>query len=338
MTSAPIAVTVHPSQFPGVLDEQVRAGLRGGELPGKLHYLSWRQARAWLALHKRYAPYFSAADGVALYDRAAADAAAWMPCQPVTVISLGCGGGQKDAWLLEHLAPRPVRYIPVDAGLDLLLGASQSAIAALGPDAVRPQLMDLAAEDDWGCALAPVLDDKGPRLIVFYGMLAGMGPAVAGPRLRTLLGEFDLLLLSANLAPGPSLAQGAREALPHYDNPETRAWLGLALEDLGLDPEAGSWCFRVVEDSSLHGLSRIEAWFTPGHDAVVELGGETAEWKAGTSVRLLGSNRFSASLMEAFARAHGLAIIGCHISQAGDEGVFLATLAGSSLKPPRQAQ
>jgi len=334
MTSAPIAVMVHPSQFPEALAAQVAAGLRRGELPGKLHYLSWRQARAWLALHQRYAPYFSAADGVAIYDRAAANAAAWLPHQPVTVISLGCGGGQKDALLLKHLMPRPVQYIPVDAGLDLLLGTSRNVIAALGPDAVRPQLLDLAAEADWGRALAPVLDNERPRVILFYGMLPGMGPAWAGPRLRGLLRESDLLLLSANLAPGPNLAQGARTALPLYDNPETRAWLGLALEDLGLDPESGSWRFTVAEDKSLPGLSRIEAWFAPAQDAIVRLSSETVEWKGGTSVRLLGSNRLSAPLVEAFARAHGLAITGRHISQAGDEGVFLAALAARGLEIP----
>ena len=45
MTSAPIAVTVHPSQFPGVLDAQVRAGLRGGELDPEAVYEDRYQER-----------------------------------------------------------------------------------------------------------------------------------------------------------------------------------------------------------------------------------------------------------------------------------------------------
>ena len=328
MKLSSVAVTVHPSQFPEAVAAQLAAGLRHGEVPGKLHYLSWRQARAWLALHQRYAPYFTATDGVALYDRATANAVARLPHPPVTVISLGCGAGQKDALLLQRLKPGPALYVPVDAGLDLLLGASQTAIDTLGPDAVRPQLMDLAAEDDWGRALAPVLDPQTPRVILFYGMLPGMDPALAGPRLRTLLRESDLLLLSANLAPGPNVTLGARAALPLYDNPETRAWLGLALEELGMDPQAGSWRFVVVEDGSLPGLSRIEVWFAPAEDATIRLGGELVVLKGGTPLRLLGSNRFSAPLVDAFARAHGLVVLDRQLSAEGDEGVFLATLEG----------
>jgi len=323
MSSGAIPVVVHANQFPAAVAAQVAAALRRGELPGKLHYSSQRQARAWLAVHHRYAPYFNAGDGRALYENAAAGAVARLPHQPATVISLGCGAGQKDTLLLRQLVPRPTLYVPVDAGLDLLLQASNAAMETLEPQAIRPQLLDLAASEDWADALRPVLEAERLRVVLCYGMLPGMDPAVAGPRLRCLLRPSDLLLLSANLVPGLDAAQGAQSVLSLYDNPETRGWLGLALEDVGLDPRVGTWRFAVTPDTSLPGLNRIEVTFTPAENVTVRLGPDAVPLRAGEPVGILRSNRFTAGLVEAFARSCGLSLLEQHLSQAGDEGVFL---------------
>jgi uncharacterized SAM-dependent methyltransferase len=328
MNSGAIPVVVHANQFPTAVSAQVAAALRRGELPGKLHYSNWRQARAWLAVHHRYAPYFHARDGRVLYERAAAGAVARLPRQPTTVISLGCGAGQKDTLLLRQLTPRPTLYVPVDAGLELLLEASNAAMASLEPHEIQPQLLDLAASEDWADALRPVLETKRLRVLLCYGMLPGMDPAVAGPRLSRLLRQSDLLLLSANLAPGLDAAQGAEAVLPLYDNPETRAWLSLALEDIGLDPRVGTWQFAVTPDASLPGLNRIEVTFTPAEEVTVRLGPETVPLRAEKPLVILRSNRFTAGLVEAFAHACGLSLLEQHLSQAGDEGVFLLARPG----------
>ena len=52
----PVTLTVHDSQYPDRVAEQLRRSLRTRQLPGKFLYDSPAQAQRWLAYHQAYTP------------------------------------------------------------------------------------------------------------------------------------------------------------------------------------------------------------------------------------------------------------------------------------------
>ena len=56
-------------------------------------------------------------------------------------------------------------------------------------------------------------------------MMPNSEPDLILPRLAGVVRRQDIMLLSANLAPGPDYEAGVRRVLPLYDNGLTRDWL-----------------------------------------------------------------------------------------------------------------
>jgi len=63
-------VTVHRSQFPERVRDDLLASLRTRRVNHKFHYDSVKQTQKWLALHQALSPARTDAAVVALYDRA----------------------------------------------------------------------------------------------------------------------------------------------------------------------------------------------------------------------------------------------------------------------------
>jgi L-histidine Nalpha-methyltransferase len=323
MLADSMSVVVHSSLFPEVSQRASSLAFGRGELLPQAHYASRRQMEAWVALHIRYSPFFTAADGGAVYDAAFARAAASLPPEPPVVISLGCGAGHKDVRLFGLLAGRGADYIPVDAGLWMVLSACARVSSCVGNGHCHPQLMDLGAEPDWGRVLDRVEHPDRPRLVLYLGMMPTLDPGTTGPRLSALLRKHDRLVLSANLAPGTDYLAGTEAMLALYDNPETRAWLSFALADLGLDPAAGKWDCRVGRDLSVEGLLRAEIWFTPEHAVTARFGTTEVLLGAGSPLRVFCSNRFNLELVQRFFDLNHLTCEHRELTQDGQEGVFL---------------
>src|SRR5918996_1606927 len=118
-------VTVHESEFPEANAALLREGLRARSLSQKFLYQSPAQTARWLALHRAYSPAISDPDCLRIYAEAFA-AAASASREPIShVVSLGCGGGQKDVRLLLALrgAGRTVIYTPADTSVAMVLTA-----------------------------------------------------------------------------------------------------------------------------------------------------------------------------------------------------------------------
>src|SRR5262249_47321514 len=98
----PVMLTFHESQYPARLAEQVRQGLRVRTLPGKLLYESPAQAQRWLAYHQAYSPSRTEPELLALYDQALQAALQALAPSALHYVSLGCGGGKKDARFLQQ--------------------------------------------------------------------------------------------------------------------------------------------------------------------------------------------------------------------------------------------
>jgi hypothetical protein len=162
-------------------------------------------------------------------------------------------------------------------------------------------------------------------------MLPNVDLGTVGPRLVSLLRRGDLLLMSANLARGTDYVAATQAVLPLYDNAETRAWLGMTLEELGLSPKEGEWRFEINRSPWMTGLLRIAVSFVPARAALIgAAGGAGVELSAGRPIQLFHSNRFTVELVEAFAAACGLEVLGSALIPSGDEGVFLATRAAGA--------
>ena len=328
--SALAHVAVHSSLFPENVQRDLLQSLRTRRIDPKFHYITYKQSQKWLALHEAWSPSRIDPDCAALYDRAFLAAAGALHSSRVRLIGLGCGGGQKDARLLGALTGqgRQLSYTPCDISLALVLTSSRAAQTAVPGIRCQPLVCDLAGAVDLPEVLHHQEDASTVHLITFFGMIPNFEPEVILPRLAALLRPGDLLLVSANLAPGPDYAAGVQRVLPGYDNPQTRDWLLTFLHDLGVEPGDGSVQFSIEDSPSA--LKRIVADFCFARRRILSVYGERFEFREGDKVRLFFSYRYTPGLIGSLLSEHKLSILGQWITSSGEEGVFLCGKAGAA--------
>jgi uncharacterized SAM-dependent methyltransferase len=316
-------VTIHPSQFPDAVRRDLLESLRRRQVNHKFHYDSAKQTQQWLALHEQFSPSRHDADCEAIYDQAFAAVAEWEDKQPVHLIGLGCGGGQKDTRLLKLLQSggRKVSYTPSDVSVAMTLVARQTALAIIDPGDCNPLVCDLATADDLPSVLNSISPGGARRLITFFGMIPNFEPEEILPRLAVCLRPGESLLFSANLASGPDYQAGVERVLPQYDNAPTRDWLLTFLLDLSVERSDGDVRFTIETDTA--GFKRIVARFHFSRDRVVMLDAERFEFRAGESVRLFFSCRYMPANLEPLLARHGFVVRSRWITRSAEEGVFL---------------
>ncbi|MGD0815242.1 MAG: L-histidine N(alpha)-methyltransferase [Verrucomicrobiota bacterium] len=326
-------VAVHQSQFPENVQRSLLQSLRARRIDPKFHYLTYKQAQQWLALHEVFSPSRIDPDCAGVYDRAFQAAAGALRASQVRLIGLGCGGGQKDARLLGLLTGqgRELAYTPCDISLALVLTASSASQAAVPGILCNPLVCDLAAAEDLPQGLYRPEDVPSVHLITFFGMIPNFEPDIILPRLTALLRPGDLMLLSANLTPGPDYAAGVQLILPGYDNPQTRDWLLTFLLDLGVEQGDGSMRFSIEHSAS--GLKRIVADFHFARQRKLSIYGERFEFREGDKVRLFFSYRYTPALIASLLSGFKLSILSQWITSSGEEGVFLCCQAGEAERP-----
>jgi L-histidine Nalpha-methyltransferase len=315
-----IHLAIHPSQFPDQVQAELRACLRAREIRHKFHYESYKQAQKWLQLHETHSPARTDPECLGLYD----SAFDWLATQsiptPTHVVGLGCGGGQKDAALLQRFkaAGAAVDYTAVDVSVPLVITARLRAAPVAKSTAGL--VCDLETAED----LHQVFGEShaNTQLFTFFGMMPNSEPHVILPRLQRLLRAGDSVTLSANLAPGPDYLQGVKRVFPQYDNLQTSAWLLTFLYDLGVERDDGTINFRIEEFSDLF---RIRADFRFVRPRNLKIGPDTIEFAAGEQVRLFYSYRYTAERLNEALGKYGLAVSRQWISNSGEEGIFLAT-------------
>lgn len=294
----------------------------------KFHYDTPKQALRWLRVHEAFSPARQDASCQAAYELAALAAARLAGRGEVEVISLGCGGGQKELALLRALRAanpsRRVRYVPTDVSVSLTLIARAAALTAgLASADCAPLVLDLARAADWGEALRPVLTPGVRRVVTFFGMLPNFLPGEALPRLAGLLAPRDVLLVSANLAPGKNYAAGVRRILPAYDNAPTAEWLFSVLGDLGVAQADGRIEFRVARCPHGSTLRRVEADFVFGRATTLRYCGREWSCRRGERFGIFYSYRHTPERVRELFAPQGRYVRGQWLNTAGDEGVFL---------------
>ncbi len=323
--SSLVNVAIHSSQFPENVRRDLMESLRTRQVNHKFHYDSLKQTQKWLRLHQAVSPSRTDADCAAIYDRGFAAAAAKAPAGRWHVVGLGCGGGQKDARLLKLLrdSGKAVFYTPSDVSTAMVLVALKTATSVIPAANCFPLVLDLASAEDLGAIIASPLPEPMPQLVTFFGMLPNFEPQIILPRLAGLLRSGDLLLLSANLAPGHDYAAGVRRILPQYDNDLTRDWLMTFLLDLGVEAGDGELSFRIEDGPAAHGLKRVAAWFHFARNREVQVDEDRFAFRTGDSNRLFFSYRHTPALVKALMGQHGLRVLGEWIAPSEEEGVFL---------------
>ena len=314
---------VHPSQFPDAVQRQLLDGLRLGQVPPKFLYDSDRQTQKWLAVHRAHSPSRTEAGVQSIYDLAFDDSLGQAAGESVCLVGLGCGGGQKDTRYLDKLKSiHPVvDYVPCDVSQAMTLVASEAATAELQPERIHPLVCDLANAPDLGQVLDGMLPPQTRRAFTFFGMIPNLEPDVILPRLAALLREGDLLLLSANLAPGDNYRSGVEAVLPQYNNAETRDWLLSFLVGLGVPVTVGQLRFGIEEVDK---LLRVVADFVFSKALELTINGEPVEFIAGRSLRLFFSYRHTKRTLGRSLAKHGFSIAASQVDSSGEEGVFRA--------------
>jgi uncharacterized SAM-dependent methyltransferase len=328
-------VTIHSSQFPENVRHDLFVSLLFRRVNHKFHYDSVKQTQKWLALHQIYSPSRNDADCRAIYKKGFKAVAERIEAKHVHVLGLGCGGGKKDTRLLKLLKARgrEVFYTPCDVSLAMVLAARQSALMVLPEQNCFPFVCDLATPDDLSADLNSQFTHRASRVTTFFGMIPNFGPLAIMRQLTALLQPGELLLFSANLAPGPDYAAGVKKILPQYDNAPTRDWLMTFLLDLGVQRRDGKLVF-TVEAGELD-LKRVVVWFQFRRPRRIEIEDETLSFKAGDSIRLFFSYRYTPERVRKILAGHGLEVCKQWIAKSGEEGVFLCQkLEGGAAAPP----
>jgi hypothetical protein len=138
-----------------------------------------------------------------------------------------------------------------------------------------------------------------------------------------LIRDNDLLLFSANLAPGPDYAAGLQRILPQYDNPLTRDWLLTFLLDLGVERGDGELRFGIEDDPAGSSLKRVVAHFEFRRSRELTLDGECFAFGVGERIRLFFSYRYTPALVREQLEGHGLVVLNEWVARSEEEGVFL---------------
>jgi uncharacterized SAM-dependent methyltransferase len=211
----------------------------------------------------------------------------------------------------------------------MTLVARQTAAAVLPEEKCFPLVCDLAVAADLPAVLEREFTHRtgrAARLFTFFGMIPNFEPQIILPRLSALVRRQDLLLFSANLAPGADYAAGVKCILPQYDNALTRDWLFAFLSERGVAPTDGRLRF-AIEEARAGGLKKVVARFHFTKARRFEVDGVRVTIRAGESIQLFFSYRYTPVLVRKYLNRHGLVVRDEWITQSGEEGVFLCRRA-----------
>ena len=323
--SAVVQVSIHSSQFPESVQRDLSHSLRTRQINHKFHYASVKQAQKWLEVHEAYSPARTDPNCTATYDSSFNGTVGRIPAERINLISLGCGGGQKEVQLLRMLreAGKKVFYTPSDVSLALVLTAYQNATEVIPAQNCRPVVCDLTTAEELPELLKKSESYSAGRLITFFGMIPNFEPDLILPKLARMLEVEDHLLLSANLAPGLDYESGIRAVLPLYDNALTRDWLMAFLLDLGIERQDGDVRFVIENCPTEAGLKRVVSYFLFHRMREVRLSGTIFQFAVGDIIRLFFSYRYTPDRVCHLLAKHRIAVLEQWITRSEEEGVFL---------------
>ncbi len=318
-------VYFHASQFPDRVTHEYTESFIRRCINHKFHYHTTRQSQQWLNLHNTYSPTQQSQGYHRAYEQCLHATLDTLRQDRFDLISLGCGGGEKEVLLHSLLADRKasmVNYYPVDVSHALAITATRTMRREYPDLHIQPMVCDLLHADD----LISYMPRGGTaRLITFFGMIPNFTPATILPILNQFLSSEDLLLFSANLAPGDSYTLGMEAVLPQYDNLPTREWLMSVLRDVGISKLDGDITVTINSDSAQPDttLKKIAAYFTVRQPVRLAINDQVIDWQPGERVQLFFSYRYTTPLVKEYLDQHGIEVLNNWEFNNQEEGLYL---------------
>jgi uncharacterized SAM-dependent methyltransferase len=319
-----IRVNIHSSAQPKHFMAALRRSFDSRRIDPQFHYLSIRQSQAWLALHRQYSPFAASPTGMEVYHSAFDWLAKNLPGGAVKLLSLACGGADKERQLIKFLrrADKDVSVTVSDISLPLVLEGYQTLCAEPGVSDIEAVTLDILAAGDLNALLTIGRSREMARVVTCFGLMPNTDPLRIAVQLATLPAKNDVILVGANLVPESAYEQNTRAALSGYDNDATRHWLGILLQDVGFEREDGDITFDVEPCANLPELLQIVGHFRLRRDRSIELGGEPLKFSAGERLRLFFSNRYTPALLRRVFEAQKMKILGEWVSAEKNEGII----------------
>ena len=266
------------------------------ELPAAALYSHPSLGRLWKKVHRACSPFRKRPAVRRLYQRPASILRKKLTF-PYSLMALGCAEGTKEALLLRKLPP-PAWALAADTNLALARRAA-GRLPATKKSCLKIDLSQSLP--------AFHFSPSKTRLFTLFGVLPNLDPLPLLGRLARRMKRRDLLLFSANLAPGTSGFAGARKILSQYKNHPTRRWLEAAVRRYRPKLPAGRLEFGVHPDPRQRLLARIEARWIAGQKAWI----------------VFSSRRPTVSQVEAWISKVGLRKVARFLDPRGEEGVWL---------------
>ena len=305
-------LTVHGSCIATQRRSRLVEVLKKCRIPTPFLYESSAQAARWLAYHKAWSPAQSP-EVQQVYDRAFAH----LLEPPPIWISLGAGGGIKEARALSRLGNLPERYLPVDSSPTLAI----ESMVHVGRNHEHLITEGLVIDLETPMRREDFLSDPTqPALWLVFGILPNAQddfPEI----LRALVRTQDRILLSTNLCPR-AYPEGVSEIVAQYDNAESRAWLSGALLELGLHPSGFELAVRadLLRPDGHAWRIAIVAKILETQQALIPEA--SIRWPPGTELAVFHSDRYTREGAKHRLEQAGFHSAAEHVAPAGDEGVF----------------
>lgn len=317
-------VYLHSSQFPDQVYQDYLAGFKQQNIPHKFHYDSVKQSQKWLKIHQVFSPSRNNQDCVVSYEQSFAKTAQILNNNSlVELIGLGSGGGTKDTLLLSSLVTtnKKLIYYPIDVSLSLAVISAQKARNNYPQVLVKPIVCDLLYADN----LIQQLDQQNnsQKIITFFGMIPNFTPDEILPILNNFLNKDDLLLMSANLAPGNDYLTGIKKIMPQYDNNLTKDWLITILNDAGIIESNGQINFTIENDQKISDLKRINAHFLLNEYVTLQLDEETIKWHKHDKIQLFFSYRYTTEKLKNILQEYNINVVEYWEAPNQEEGIYL---------------
>ncbi len=325
-----LAIWMDPSARMMPQLSRLHRSLQAGVVPAGALYVSPHQSMKWLALHEAWSPARQSSQVGSLYEAAFEELQRAIGDQRWNLVSLGCGGGQKEEQCLGLFRRQPESALLIDISPSLAMVSRDRVSPTCAAHAGVIDLEATPMSPSW-CRRLLAADEAGsestrPRRVLFFlGMLPNMPVTTAWSLIRSWTEPGDLVLVSANLASETELRNGLPGILPQYDNRETREWVGAFFDLHGIFGVAEELAC-AVEAVPVPGstLSRIRFQWTPTEDRTVRLPGKApVEWEAGRPITAFQSLRLTPSAVETLAQDAGLTLHFQQVDPSGQEGVFL---------------
>jgi len=272
------------------------------ELPASALYSHPSLGRLWKKVHLSCSPFLHRTELQRLHCLPSTRIRKHFGRESYSLLALGCADGTKESLLLKKL-PKPTSLLALDTNLSLARRAARR-LPAFQKSAQRADLTSSLSLQVLSSRLSP-----HPTLITLFGVLPNLKPLPLLRSIRRFMKKDDLLLFSANLAPGTKGRLGAIRVLPQYDNPPTREWLETAVGQLRPRLPKGRLEFGIFSDPKQNSLARIEArWISQRKTFTV-----------------FSSRRPTSSQVETWIRTTQLRKLACYLDPLGEEGVWLVT-------------